>query len=260
MEMDKAMFKSFDTNGDGFISMEELDANLKPKTRKKIEMDLEGGWKIDQATRDASIARHKKYDMKVIFAQFDHEGKGRLDIYTIARAFRAMGLPKRDGAKMEMDKAMFKAFDTNGDGYISMEELAANLKPTTRRKIELLLEGGWTFDKAAWDVSIARHKKWNMADVFKNFDYDGDGKLTIKEFYRAFRALGLEKRAGEKMEIDKAMFDSFDTNGDGFVTLVEFQEGLLPKTRKKIVDKLEGGWTFDKTKWDESVERHKDDA
>jgi len=260
MDMDHAMFKAFDTNGDGFVSMEELDANLKPKTRKKIEMALEGGWKFDQATWDASIARHKKYDMKVIFAQFDHEGKGRLDIYTIARAFRAMGLPKRDGAKMEMDKAMFKAFDTNGDGYISMEELDANIKPKTRRKIELLLEGGWTFDKAAWDVSIARHKKWNMADVFKNFDYDGDGKLTIKEFYRAFRALGLEKRAGEKMEIDKAMFDSFDTNGDGFVTLVEFQEGLLPKTRKKIVDKLEGGWTFDKTKWDESVERHKDDA
>ena len=38
------MFKSFDTNGDGYVSMEELDANLKPKTRRKIEMALEGGW------------------------------------------------------------------------------------------------------------------------------------------------------------------------------------------------------------------------
>ena len=57
---------------------------------------------------------------------------------------------------MEMDKAMFKSFDTNGDGLISMEELDANLKPKTRRKIELLLEGGWKFDKAAWDISIAR--------------------------------------------------------------------------------------------------------
>ena len=107
---------------------------------------------------------------------------------------------------------------------------------------------------------VGSHKKWNMADVFKDFDYDNDGKLTMKEFYRAFRALGLEKRTGEKMEIDKAMFDSFDTNGDGFVSLVEFQEGLLPKTRKKIVDKLEAGWKFDKEKWDASVERHKDDA
>ena len=107
---------------------------------------------------------------------------------------------------------------------------------------------------------MCSHKKYNMADVFKSFDVDGDGKLTMKEFYRAFRAIGLEKRTGEKMEVDKAMFDSFDTNGDGYVSLVEFQEGLLPKTRKKIEMKLEAGWTFDKAKWDESLQRHKDDA
>ena len=47
--------------------------------------------------------QHKKYDMKQIFGQFDADGDGKLDIYEIARAFRAMGLPKRDGSKMEMD-------------------------------------------------------------------------------------------------------------------------------------------------------------
>ena len=41
--------------------------------------------------------------MKQIFAQFDADGDGKLDIYEIARAFRAMGLPKRDGSKMDMD-------------------------------------------------------------------------------------------------------------------------------------------------------------
>ena len=86
--------------------MEELDAGLKPKTRRKIENILEGGWKFDKPTWDASVARHKKYDMKQIFAQFDADGDGKLDIYEIARAFRALGLPKRDGSKMDMDKAM----------------------------------------------------------------------------------------------------------------------------------------------------------
>ena len=99
-------FKSFDTNGDGLVSMDELDAGLKPKTRRKIENILEGGWKFDKPTWDASVARHKKYDMKQIFAQFDADGDGKLDIYEIARAFRALGLPKRDGSKMDMDKAM----------------------------------------------------------------------------------------------------------------------------------------------------------
>jgi len=161
---------------------------------------------------------------------------------------------------MDMDKAMFKSFDTNGDGLVDMAELDAGMKPKTRRKIELALEGGWKFDQATWEASCARHKKWDMAEVFKGFDVDGDGKLTQKEFFRAFRAIGLEKRTGDKMEVDAAMFASFDSNNDGFVTLAEFQENLQPKTRRKIELKLAGGWVFDAAKWAESVERHKDDA
>ena len=59
---------------------------------------------------------------------------------------------KRDGTKMEMDMVMFKSFDTNGDGYVSMEELDKGLKPKTRRKIEMILEGGWKFDEEAVQV------------------------------------------------------------------------------------------------------------
>merc|ERR1711865_1268229 len=256
MDMDHATFKSFDTNGDGVISMEEFDKGLKPKTRRKIELLLEGGWVFDKEKWEASVARHNKYDMKEIFAQFDADGDGKLDIYEIPRAFRAIGMPKRDGTKMEMDHATVKSFDTNGDGVISMEELAKGLKPKTRRKIEVLLEAGWVFDKASWDASVARHNKHNLADIFKGFDRGGEGKIPMQDLYRAFRAMGLPKRDGEKMEMDKKMFDSFDSNGDGFVTLVEFQENILPKTRKKIEMKLEEGWKFDQIKWDESCERH----
>ena len=137
---------------------------------------------------------------------------------------------------------MFKSFDVNGDGYVSMEELDKGLKPKTRKKIEMSLEGGWKFDAEKWAESVARHKSVSMADVFANFDADGDGKLTLREFMRAFRALGLPKRDGSKVAVDEAMFKSFDTNGDGFVTLTEFEENLLPKTRKKIELKIKGGW------------------
>jgi Ca2+-binding EF-hand superfamily protein len=195
--------------------------------------------------------------MSEIFMQFDTDGDKKLTIHEFARAFRAFDLPKRDGKKLEMDLAMFKSFDTNGDGFVDVSELEAGLKPKTRKKIEMKLEAGWTFDKEKWDASAARHAKWDMAKVFKNFDTDGDGKLEMREFMRAFRALGLEKRSGEKMEIDQAMFKSFDSNGDGFVTLEEFEANLFPETREKIVEKLDGGWTFDKEKWAASQERHK---
>merc|ERR1719424_1666141 len=249
MDMDKAMFKSFDTNGDGLIDMAELDANLKPKTRRKLETIIEAGWKFDKETWEASIARHKKYDMKEIFGQFDADGDGKLDIYEISRAFRAMGLPKRDGSKMDMDHAMFKSFDTNGDGLVSMEELDAGLKPKTRKKIEMKLEEGWKFDKETWDASVARHKKYDMKQIFGQFVHEPHGKLDIYSLARAFRSMGLPKRDGSKMEMDKAMFKSFDTNGDGLVSMDELDENLKPKTRKKIEMLLEGGWTFDKAAW-----------
>ena len=62
-----------------------------------------------------------------------------------------------------------------------MKELEAGLKPKTRRKIEAKLDGGWKFDEAAWQASVNRHARWDMAKVFKQFDADADGKLDIYE-------------------------------------------------------------------------------
>ena len=59
----------------------------------------------------------------------------------------------------------------------------------TRRKIEAKLDAGWKFDAETWKKSCERHARWDMSKVFKQFDADGDGKLTIHEFARAFRAL-----------------------------------------------------------------------
>ena len=63
--------------GDGYVSMEELDKNMPPALRAKIEKKVELGWTFDKTTWDASVARHKKHDMKKIFAQFDADGDGK---------------------------------------------------------------------------------------------------------------------------------------------------------------------------------------
>ena len=89
------------------------------------------------------------------------------------RAFRALGLKKRSGAKMDVDQKMFNAFDTNGDGRVSLAELEENLFPATRAKIEEKLDAGWKFDAKRWAASVARHSKIDMSKVFKQFDFDG---------------------------------------------------------------------------------------
>jgi len=104
-----------------------------------------------EATKTAAAEAAKTgKDLTQVFKQFDTSGDGFLQIGELKRAFRALGLPKRDGSKMEVDQAMFKSFDTNGDGVIDVSEFEANLKPKTRKKIEEMLDGGWTFDAEKW--------------------------------------------------------------------------------------------------------------
>merc|ERR1712166_1200276 len=71
------------------------------------------------------------------------------------------------------------------------------------------------------------------ADIFKGFDRAGEGKIPIQDFYRAFRAMGLPKRDGEKMEMDKKMFDSFDSNGDGFSRWSSSRRTSFPRRARR---------------------------
>jgi len=167
-----------------------------------------------------------------------------------------MGMEKREGDKADLDEFTFKQMDKNGDGKLSVEEFDANVPLALRAKIEAKLAEGWKFDEEKWKASQERHKNWNMAKVFAKFDVDNDGFLSMVEFQRGFRALGLKKRSGEDYDIDQKMFTSFDTNGDGKVSLQEFQDNLHEATRKKLEEKLDGGWKFDPDMWKASQDRH----
>ena len=71
------------------------------------------------------------------------------------------------------------------------------------------------FDPRLWAESAARHGHWDMAKVFRQFDSDHSGFLSAGELKRAFRAIGLPKRSGAKLELDEQMFRSMDTDGNG---------------------------------------------
>ena len=40
----------------------------------------------------------------------------------------------------------------------------------SRAKIEEKLDAGWKFDTKRWAESIARHGRWDLSKVFKQFD------------------------------------------------------------------------------------------
>ncbi|CAL0306048.1 unnamed protein product [Lupinus luteus] len=71
--------------------------------------------------------------------------------------------------------------------------------------------------------------------VFKRFDVNGDGKISLAEFADALKVLGLTSQE----EVQRRMED-IDKDGDGFITLeelVEFQSAN-PNLMRDVLKKL----------------------
>ena len=88
----------------------------------------------------------------------------------LRRAFRALGLKRRDGAKFELDKMTFKAMDENGDGMLSLEEFEENMPLPLREALNKALAGGWAFDEERWKASLERHAADDPFETSKAYD------------------------------------------------------------------------------------------
>ena len=70
-----------------------------------------------------------------------------------------------------------------------------------------------------------------VMDYFKEWDTDGSGSVSKKEFRRAWTALGIRVEATES----DALFDAFDPSGDGAIDYKELNK--LLRRREKVVPK-----------------------
>merc|ERR1739845_318725 len=126
------------------------------------------------------------------------------------KAFREMmsqALPKKDASKME--KHVFRAYDSNNDGYIDF--------------VEFMVIFYIMADGTAEEV---------LGKIFRVFDVNSDGTISNKEMKRLVKDMyGLLKAedpnvAADKM-IAKSAFAEMDKNEDGKVSLEEFKAACL---------------------------------
>lgn len=129
-------------------------------------------------------------------------------------------------------KSAFEAFDSDGSGSISHEELAqmlTQISPHQRLTKEQIVSMVLKFDKNGDNQidfnefldmmsSVQRSKEQELRDVFAFFDKDGSGNISAEEIYAVLTSLG------EKVDMEECllMVRSVDTDNNGSIDFDEF--------------------------------------
>ncbi|XP_073156107.1 probable calcium-binding protein CML18 [Henckelia pumila] len=138
---------------------------------------------------------------------------------------------KKPLTQEEEVEQVFKKFDTNGDGRISLTELSAVLNAlgsaTGEEEVasimtELDVDGDGSIDLKEFKAFHCGggDKNKELKEAFDLYDKDKNGKISASELYSVLKSLG------EKCSlIDcRRMISNVDVDGDGCVNFDEFKK------------------------------------
>ena len=231
----QSAFKSWDTNGDGQISFQELKAAVQKSGQRLSDEDINSIFVIGDIDQNGEIdieefmrmmlpstsdvvskfrsVRKSVKDVQMAFKEFDRNGDGSIDRSELTSALMSSG---GNFTKQEVD-VIFTAADIDGNGEIDYEEFIALMCPTASDIIEKF-----------------RSKYRNLNDVkaaFKRFDSNGDGALSKDELFSAMKSSG---ESYTEIEVD-AIFSLGDADGDGEITLEEFINMMSPSAATVVM-------------------------
>ena len=134
----------------------------------------------------------------------------------------------------------FKAFDKNGDGRISREELIEGYKRMYKNQDEETVvaeaerlfaladvDGSGEIDYSEWAVATINKRsvlsETKLRQAFDMFDKDSSGSISAEEIKSV---LGVGKKAG-KEDIWDDIVKEVDVDGDGEISFEEFKQMML---------------------------------
>lgn len=158
-----------------------------------------------------------------------------------------------EGRKMRGPQVTFEQLDTNGDGFVTAEEMQAHAESrfmaldTDGDGAVSLEEMKAKFAQGQGDKKKGERGAKKMEKMFSKMDANGDGKLTADEMKpkgdrhtKMIERLDTDKdgkiskaefdahkaeREGKRAERKAKMFKKLDTNGDGVISEEEFNAG-----------------------------------
>ena len=139
--------------------------------------------------------------LRAIFRRFDMDSDGSLTLLELAALLRSLGL-KPSGDQIH---SMLASIDSNGNGSVEFDELVAAIMPDINEEVLINQE--------------------QLLEVFRSFDRDSNGYITAVELAGAMAKMGQPLTYRELIE----MIREADTNGDGVISFDEFSS-LMAKS------------------------------
>ena len=252
----------------GEFTDEELKARFE-------QLDADGSGQVDlheyvrYSLRDA-LQRSSSRVMD-LFKQWDNDGSGEIDKREFRRAIRAMGFNFfADDSEIDM---VFDDFDLDKSGSVDYKELNKQLRVGAGSALDPLLQPGAAgeigtkssnkhklrrkdpnqmksskLSNVAIDLDSDKSVQEQLRDIltanavrvidlFREWDDDGNGVISKKEFRTALNAMGIK---AEKSEVD-GLFDSFDADGGGSIEYSELNKALRRGGGVQLDSKLQAG-------------------
>ncbi|KAL7124030.1 hypothetical protein ABFS83_14G021000 [Erythranthe nasuta] len=205
-------FYEFDSDRDGRLNIEELDRMMRS---------------VCSPSLSAKELRH-------MFVKADYDGNGTIELDELLNTFtkeeeRIYVLNKEQIVEFE---EAFTLFDKDGDGRITIEDLATMMRcldqnPTQRElhdimnEIDLNRNGTIEFDEFLDHMSknIKSRYSISLGQAFKVFDEDQNGYISANELQ-----MGMLYLFGREITYEEAahMIRNSDLDGDSHANFIEF--------------------------------------
>ncbi|GLJ54570.1 hypothetical protein SUGI_1172080 [Cryptomeria japonica] len=137
-------------------------------------------------------------ELEKVFRHFDANGDGKISVSELGAVINSLEGTSSASASHEELEMMIKEVDSDGDGFIDLQEFIA---------FNIKSEGG----------GVGSLKE--LRDAFRIFDRDRNGYISAEELRSVLTSLGDRCSLEDCLEMIKGV----DSDGDGFVNFEEFR-------------------------------------